>query len=154
MRTADTLSLSASINDPKNRHRSIYLPIVRDNLPEALAIFDAADPALITSDRPRTTVPSQGLFLMNNDAVLRAADAAAEKLLRGDETEAERIRAAYVRFFGRPPTTKEQAGAGAFLKAFRAQLTKDRVPVPQQERETWSAFCQALFASAEFQYRK
>ena len=66
-----------AINDPRNTQRSIYLPIVRDNLPEALALFDASDPSLITADRPTTTVPSQGLFLLNNPFVMRAADAAA-----------------------------------------------------------------------------
>jgi hypothetical protein len=145
-------SITAAINDPRNTHRSIYLPIIRDNLPEALSLFDAADPALIASDRPTTTVPSQGLFLLNNAFVMRAADAAADKLLKSNSTEADRIHGAFVRFYGRPPTTKEQAGAEAFLKKYRAQLTKDRVSA--QERELWSAFCQALFASAEFQYRK
>ncbi len=135
-----------AINDPQNTHRSIYLPIVRDNLPEALALFDAADPALITSDRPQTTVPSQGLFLLNNAFVLRAADAAADRLLKSHGTDVERIRGAYLRFYGRLPTTKEQERAEAFLKTYRAQ--------PAKENETWSAFCQALFASAEFQYRK
>ena len=48
----------------------------------------------------------------------------------------------------------EEAGAGAFLKAYRGQLATDGVPAPRREREAWSAFCQALFASAEFQYRK
>jgi hypothetical protein len=138
--------IAAAINDPRNTHRSIYLPIIRDNLPEALSLFDAADPALIASDRPRTTVPSQGLFLLNNAFVLRAADAAADRLLEAHDTEAERIRGAFVRFYSRPPTDREQARAEAFLKAYRAQ--------PTNEREAWSAFCQALFAGAEFQYRK
>jgi cytochrome c553 len=146
--------IAAAINDPRNTHRSIYLPIIRDNLPEAMSLFDAADPALITSDRPRTTVPSQGLFLLNNAFVLRAADAAADRLLESHDTEAKRIRGAFVRFYSRPPTAREQASAEAFLKAYRAQLTKDRIPGPRHQRESWSAFCQALFASAEFQYRK
>jgi hypothetical protein len=147
-------SIAAAVNDPNNTHRSIYLPIIRDNLPEALALFDVADPALITSDRPTTTVPSQGLFLLNNAFVMRAADAAATKLIKSNDAESARIREAFVRFYSRAPTAKEHAGAEAFLKAYRAQLTKDRVPALQQERESWSAFCQALFASAEFQYRK
>jgi hypothetical protein len=147
-------SVTAAINDPRNTHRSIYLPIVRDNLPEALSLFDAADPNLINSDRPRTTVPSQGLFLLNNAFVLRAADRAADRLLDSSDAEPERIRGAFVRFYGRTPTARERSGAEAFLKAYRAQLTKDGVSARRQERESWSAFCQALFASAEFQYRK
>jgi hypothetical protein len=146
--------IAAAINDPRNTHRSIYLPIIRDNLPEALSLFDAADPALITTDRPKTTVPSQALFLLNNAFVVRAADAAADGLLKNNDSEAERARGAFVRFYGRPPTAREQAGAAAFLKAYRAQLTNDGVSARRQEREAWSAFCQALFASAEFQYRK
>lgn len=146
--------ISAAINDPRNSQRSIYLPIIRDNLPEALSLFDATDPALITSERTRTTVPAQGLFLLNNAFVLRAADAAADKLLKSYGTDVDRIRGAFVRCYSRPPTPKEQADAAAFLKAYRTQLTKERVAAVRQERESWSAFCQALFASAEFQYRK
>jgi len=146
--------IAVAINDPRNTHRSIYLPIIRDNLPEALALFDAADPTLITADRAQTTVPSQGLFLLNNAFVIRAADAAADKLIKQD-SDAERIREAFVRFYSRPPTAREQAGAEAFLAKYRTQLTtKDRASAVTQERELWSAFCQALFASAEFQYRK
>ena len=37
-------------------------------------------------------------------------------------------------------------------KGYRAAVAKDRVPAPRAERETWSAFCQALFATAEFRY--
>jgi hypothetical protein len=146
--------ISAAINDPKNTHRSIYLPIVRDRLPEVLSLFDGADPVLITADRPTTTVPSQGLYLLNNAFVLRAADMAADRLLMSNGAQADRIGAAFARFYGRPPTAKEQAGADTFLIAYRAQLKNERVSAARHEREAWSAFCQALFASAEFQYRR
>lgn len=147
-------SITGAINDPRNVYRSIYLPIIRDNLPEALALFDGADPALITSDRPTTTVPSQGLFLLNNAFVLRAADAAAERLFEIKGEERERIGAAFVRIYSRPPTPREQTSAEAFLKSYRERLEKERGSRLRQERELWSAFCQALFASAEFQYRR
>lgn len=145
--------INAAINDPRDTHRSIYLPIIRDNLPESMALFDAADPTLITSDRQQTTVPSQGLYLLNNAFVLRAADAAADALRDGD-SESERIRTAFLRCYSRPPTGSELANAEKFLQAYRQQPTKDRSGPRAKERETWSAFCQALFASAEFQYRK
>src|SRR5262249_28662349 len=137
-----------------NTVRSVYLPIVRDNLPEALALFDAPDPSLIVADRPTTTVPSQGLFLLNNPFVIRSAEAAADKLLKGTTTDTERIRQAYLAFYGRPPSEKELGNAEKFLEAYQAQLAKDKVPMTKRERETWAAFAQALFASAEFQYRK
>ncbi|MFO0970158.1 MAG: PSD1 and planctomycete cytochrome C domain-containing protein [Gemmataceae bacterium] len=146
--------LGAAMSDLRNTRRSIYLPIVRDKLPEVLALFDVADPTLIAADRPTTTVPAQGLFLLNNAFALRAADQAAEKLLKSGDGEAGRIREAFARFYGRPATAREQAGAEAFLARYRAQLAKDGMAAARRERESWSAFCQALFASAEFQYRK
>jgi hypothetical protein len=146
--------VAQAINDPRNTQRSVYMPIIRDNLPEALALFDAPDPSLIAADRPTTTVPSQGLFLLNNPFVIRSSEAAADKLLKGTTTDTERIRDAYLSFYCRAPGEKELTTAEAFLKTYKAQLTKDRVPAGKQERDTWAAFCQALFASAEFQYRK
>jgi hypothetical protein len=130
------------------------MPIIRDNLPEALALFDAPDPSLIAADRPTTTVPSQGLFLLNNPFVIRSAEAAADKILRATTTDTERIRAAYLGFYGRPPSDKELTNAEKFLKQYGDALAKDRVSAPRQQRETWAAFCQALFAGAEFQYQK
>ncbi|MBY0458250.1 MAG: DUF1553 domain-containing protein, partial [Gemmataceae bacterium] len=146
--------VAQAINDPRNVQRSVYLPIVRDNLPEALALFDAPDPSLIAADRPTTTVPAQGLFLLNNPFVIRAAEAAADNLLKKTTADTERIQQAYLSFYGRLPNEKEQKNAEKFLKDYAAQLTKDRVPAARQQKETWAAFCQALFASAEFQYRK
>ncbi|MFO0822700.1 MAG: DUF1553 domain-containing protein [Gemmataceae bacterium] len=146
--------IASAINDPRDKHRSVYLPIIRDNLPEALALFDAPDPSLITADRPTTTVPSQGLFILNNPFVIRSSEVAADKILKGTTTDTERIRAAYLAFYGRAPGEKELTTAEKFLTGFKAQLEKDKVPARNLERETWAAFCQALFASAEFQYRK
>ncbi len=146
--------IMGAINDSRNTQRSVYLPIIRDNLPEALALFDAPDPSLIAADRPTTTVPSQGLFLMNNPFVIRAADMAASKLAKETTTDTERIRAAYLSFYSRPPNEQELATAQKFLATYQAQLAKDRVTATQQQREKWGAFCQALFASAEFQYRR
>jgi hypothetical protein len=146
-------SVTAALNDSRNTHRSVYLPIVRDNLPEALALFDGADPALITADRPQTTVPTQGLYLLNSAFLMRAADATADRLLELSDP-ADRIREAFLRCYSRPPTAQEQAAALVFLEGYRREATRNRAFGAAREREAWSAFCQALFASAEFQYRK
>jgi cytochrome c553 len=143
-----------AINDPRNRQRSIYLPVVRDNLPEAMSLFDAADPSLVVAERPITTVPAQSLYLLNSPFMLRAADAAAEKILKQTTTDTERIRAAYLLFFGRPPVEKELKAAEEFLATYTERLRKDKEPRRLIERETWAAFAQAMLASAEFQYRK
>jgi hypothetical protein len=147
-------AINSAVNDPRNNHRSVYLPVIRDNLPEAMSLFDAADPSLVIAERPTTTVPAQGLFLLNSSFVLRAADFAAEKLMKDTTTDTERIRAAYLNFFGRPPVEKELKDAEGFLAAFRAAAKKERTSARLLERETWAAFTQAMMGSAEFQYRK
>ena len=147
-------NLSLAANDPRNNHRSIYLPILRDLLPEALALFDAPDPSLIAHERPATTVPSQALFLLNNPFVLRCADTLAGQLLRSGGSDSERVRTAYLRCFSRPPTAAEIQRAEQFLADYKAQLTRERVPSYRKERQAWTALAQALLASAEFQYRR
>src|SRR5581483_8752669 len=117
-----------AINDPRNSVRSVYLPVVRDNLPEALSLFDAADPSLVVAERPVTTVPAQSLYLLNNPFVMRASDAAADKLLKATTTDTERVRAAYLTFYGRPPAEKELAAAADFLTTYKAAVARDRVP--------------------------
>jgi hypothetical protein len=149
-------SIIQAINDPRNVARSVYLPVVRDNLPESLSLFDAADPSLVVSERPVTTTPAQSLYSLNSPFVLRAADAAADRLLKDTTADTERIRQAYLLFFSRPPSGKELTTATDFLAAYReaARKGKGRPATTQADRDTWAAFCQALFASAEFQYRK
>ncbi len=146
--------ITQALNDPRNTARSVYLPAIRDNMPEVLSLFDAADPSLVVSERPVTTTPAQGLFLLNSPFVMRAADAAADDLMKSTTTDSERVRAAYLSFFGRPPTDQELKAASGFLKAYRATAARDRIPTYRAEKEVWSTFCQALFCSAEFQYRK
>jgi hypothetical protein len=93
------------------------------------------------------------LFLLNNPTVMRAADAAAEQLLKATTSDSGRVRQAYLRFYARQPKEKELTAAEQFLDGYKQQLVADKVPPSRHDREAWAAFCQALFASAEFLYR-
>ena len=66
---------SADLKVEENKRRSVYLPIVRNDLPEALRLFDMADPELVTGRRPVTNVPAQALYLMNSPFVRGCAEA-------------------------------------------------------------------------------
>jgi hypothetical protein len=137
-------------NEP---HRSVYLPIVRDQLPEALTLFDFPDPTLMTGERPTTTIPAQSLYLMNNPFVIRQAETVAEKLLVAGDNDAERLSRAYRLFFSRPPSAKEQQTAVEFLDRYTRALVEERKTMPMARRAAWSALCQSLFASSEFSHR-
>ena len=133
--------------DPAEPHRAVYLPIVRDQLPEALTLFDFADPSLVTSARATTSGPSQALYMMNSPFVANQAGLAAERLRALDVDDDQKVDRAYLMFFGRSPSTVERGQARTFLNEFAGKTTKG-----DSSKESWSAFCQALFAAAEFRY--
>jgi cytochrome c553 len=137
--------------DSRDFHRAVYLPVLRDNVLESLALFDFADPNQVVGERVATNVPAQGLFLLNSPFVQARAEAAADRLLKS--READRVQRAYLTFFGRPPTTRDRAATEQFLKDYPRILAQDGIAVGQRPRATWAALCQALMASADFLYR-
>ena len=81
-RTGEGLALFLRVAglDASDTHRSVYLPVVRDQVLESLALFDFADPSLVTGERATTTGPAQALYFMNGPFVIRQAEALAERL--------------------------------------------------------------------------
>jgi hypothetical protein len=132
-----------------SNHRAVYLPMYRGNVPEALAVFDMADPSLIVGKREVTTVATQALFLMNSPFVLKQSSEMARRLLDQKElNEAGWIELAYRLALGRKPSSSEQSRIEKFLTDYRrAAGDKDHVRLA-----AWSSVCQTLFASAEFRY--
>jgi hypothetical protein len=125
-------------------HRTVYLPIVRDQVPEALTLFDFPDPSLIIGERATTTIPAQSLYLMNNPFVIRQADALAVRLMAVGGNDVAKVTQAYQLCYARTPSPTELSNARQFLLDY----SWTRPP-----RATWAALCQALFASAEFSHR-
>ena len=138
-------------------YRSIYIPIIRDQIPEMLSVFDYPDASLVNGDRDTTNVPSQSLYLMNNQAAQGAADAFAVRIAKYQGTSAERLSYAYQLAFGREPTAQEKAAIGNFWMRFPQQIAKSSGSSSKDAKEkaefaALSAFCQSLIASAEFRY--
>ena len=133
------------------RKRSVYLPIVRNMLPDVLALFDAADPNSVTAVRNETTVPSQGLFLLNHPFVLGQSQAFAKRLLNDTSlTEEQRIELAHRLAYGRTATTVEKNETSAFLLAFSQSKAFGMEPDAECRQAAWQAFCQSLLCSNEF----
>ena len=131
--------------------RSVYLPVIRNSTPEALALFDFAESSMVIGERPTTTVPAQGLYLLNNPWVIRQSEASADKLLAKEMSDSDRLKDGYLRFFGRPPSERESKSALGFLERYEKSLPEARGATTKR-RAAWSALCQAWFASAEFLY--
>jgi len=135
-------------------HRSVYLPIVRKQVPDSLAIFDFADPNKGVGKRETTTVPSQALFLMNSDFVRTHAEATARRLMENEDIKPEQKgTAAFSLIYGRPPSEDEKAKASHFFKkALELASLETGIDRDAAYHEALSDFCHALFASADFLY--
>ncbi|MEC5127760.1 PSD1 and planctomycete cytochrome C domain-containing protein [Verrucomicrobiales bacterium BCK34] len=119
-------------------HRSVYLPIVRDRLPDVLELFDFAESSLVTGHRETTNVPMQALYFMNSDFVEKRSASFAKRVMSdaGEEPE-KHIERAFKLCFNRPPSEEESALANEF---FRSTTGEDSL----------KRYCQALLSTATF----
>ena len=105
--------------------RSVYLPVMRDKIPEALEVFDFAESAFVTGQRDTTNVPTQALFLMNSAEIARMSDAFAQRVVESSPKETEQIAAAFMIALGRTPSPSESRACRQFIDDFRKATAKD-----------------------------
>jgi len=126
-------------------YRSVYLPVVRNNVQDMMTTFDFAEPSMIVGQRPVTTVPGQALFLLNSRFMLERTGSLARRLLADSSlTGGERVSWLYRRILNRSPRAEESQRAAAFVEACLER--------GQDEADAWAGLAQALFGSAEFRY--
>ena len=102
--------------------RSVYLPQIRTMRPPFLEVFDGAEPSFVVGDRPETNVPSQALFLLNNEWVIARSDAMANDLLQLRMSDEARISSVFERTLGRRPTSSERSATQDFFEDFGAMF--------------------------------
>ena len=152
--------------------RTIYLPVMRTNTAthdRLRSFFDFVNPAQIAGQRSQTVVPTQALFVMNNDLFRRRAKALADSFLiqpTGGLAKAEssapdggttsqstdnRLDRLWLRVFNRPITHSERTAASEFLAELDATITEQQ----PAEKETlkWLELCHGLLASNKFIFR-
>jgi hypothetical protein len=148
---------ATAVGENKNRRRtdfpcrSVYMPVIRNDLPELFEVFDFANPHASTGVRPQTMVATQGLFMLNDRSVIAAAEATARRLLacKSSDGEADLVVTLYEWLFNAPPSPDERAEIVAFVGRTRDRIAADGGEDP--ELQTWSRVCQALFSSSRFQ---
>ena len=95
-------------------------------------------------------MPSQALYLMNNEFVGEQAEAMADWLLDDFEDHNTRVQAAFMAAYSRPASDEEIRGSLNCFKLFRDASSGDSENREDVEQLAFEAFCQALLASAEF----
>jgi hypothetical protein len=102
----------------ESQRRSLYQPLFRNSLPELFEAFDFADSSMSIGQRPRTTVATQALALLNNPWVAARAKAAAEKYLNlpSASDTSLLLNDLFWDCFGRLPTESEREACQTFLR--------------------------------------
>lgn len=128
----------------ESTRRSIYHPVFRNSLPELFEVFDFADPSVSIGQRPRSTVATQPLILVNHPWVIARAQATAQRLNRkwAGFNKTALIRELYLECFFRLPTDDELGTCFSFLTDGGASLESDRLQI----------LVHSLFASLDFRY--
>lgn len=144
---------SKDLTDYGSRRRSLYLPVVRNNLYDMFQLLDFPDAAVPNGDRTTTTIAPQALLMMNSDLVAKCStDFAASLAENPEQSEAARIQAAYVRAYGRDPTTTEVEGCHDYLRAVEQAISSEGANEEDRRRRSWESLCHVMLSSNEFMY--
>ncbi|MBX3420050.1 MAG: PSD1 domain-containing protein [Pirellulaceae bacterium] len=157
-----------------NRHRSVYLPIIRDQIPRALEVLDFAESTMVIGQRDTSHTPAQGLYFLNNSFVIEQAQGLARRLMNESSDMQAQLKQAFLLVYGRPATGRELRVAGEFYRSFRPaessivnvgksrgnglRSNRRRPEEPQSYQadniqfEKLTAVCQSLMATAEFRF--
>lgn len=145
---------SIDLTEYTSVRRSLYLPVIRNNVYELFQLLDFPDPAVPTGDRATSTVAPQSLMMMNSDFVMQAADKLAERLTTTASSDAERLDLLGPLVFGRPLSAVEYAEYQQYLSQLVELLSRSQPAETTNGRLAWSALCHTLLASNEFIYVK
>ncbi|MEM7600674.1 MAG: PSD1 and planctomycete cytochrome C domain-containing protein [Verrucomicrobiota bacterium] len=107
-----------TFNTAHFRGRSLYLPVLRDALPDELGLFDFPDPQGTIGQRSPTNVAPQSLHLMNSELVQVQAEAMAELLQNRFPSIRDQVSNAFLLSYNRAATSLEIEHSLQFLREF------------------------------------
>ena len=135
--------------------RTVYLPVMRNgftNDDRVRTYFDFVNPAQIAGQRNQTVVPTQLLFLMNNDLFRKRAKSLVDPLLAGSAAHDERLNQLWIRVLGRPITSVERQEASSFLEEAKSLITHEPNKATA-DSIVWQELCHSLMSSNHFVFR-
>ncbi|HEY1065162.1 MAG TPA: DUF1553 domain-containing protein, partial [Pirellulales bacterium] len=131
--------------------RSLYLPVVRNNLYDVFSLFDYSNADVPVGSRENSTVAPQALYMLNSPLLLKTAAAMTERLFHEAPTDDARIERLYTLAFGRSPASDERERFLQYLDKLET-LMREKQSETDSRRAAWQAAVQSVFASNEFIY--
>jgi cytochrome c553 len=136
-----------------SRRRSLYLPVIRNNVYDVFQLFDFPDPAVPSGDRPTTTIAPQALFLMNSEWAMQLCEHLADDLLRDKGLDdAERVQRLYRTAYSRTASEKETERGLALVRNVDRALAMREDDDGRRRLLAWACLCQTVAAANEFVY--
>lgn len=108
--------------------RSVYLPVVRNNLYDFFQLFDYNDASVSNGDRQTTTVAPQALYMLNSPLVDEASCQIVEQLLAENNSLKPRVQQLYVKLLGRKATRQEMSRARQYFDLFLKTAVTTNTP--------------------------
>jgi mono/diheme cytochrome c family protein len=135
-----------------SHRRSLYLPVIRNNLYDGFSLFDYADSDVPQGNRNTSTVAPQALFLMNSDLLLETSAALSDRLFTEQpEDEQARVARLYELTLGRLPESHETDRFLTFVKRFEKAIGESSGEEDIYQT-AWTAACQTILGTNEFLY--
>ncbi len=103
-----------------SRRRSLYLPVIRNNLYTLFEQFDFPDPTMPVGKRSQTVVAPQALLLLNDPLMIDAARSLATHVLSAYSQTEQRLDYVNRLCLGRPTTPQDLQLGVAFLQDLAA----------------------------------
>ncbi len=120
----------------EDRHRSVYLPIVRSHVYDLFTLLDFPNPTTPTGNRDSTTVATQALLMLNNPFLLEKAAQLAQSVRTHDDP----LDDLHLRLFAEPVDDEQRKWSEDFLhKAGGGEAA-------------WAMLCHTLLISNRFLY--
>ncbi len=136
-----------------SRRRSLYLPVVRNNVFDVFQLLDFPDPAVSSGNRATTVVAPQALLMLNSELAMQAAAGLADRVLADAQDDDQRLSRLYVMAYGREPSAEERQADRAFLvEVAQAQATDN--DAEKRLKQAWATLCHVVLAANEFIYVK
>lgn len=134
--------------------RTVYLPVIRNDLRPEFQIFDFADPQTVSGRRNLTIVAPQSLFLLNGKLLQHSARKLSEILMPRTALRKDRelVTAAYERILGRSPSPEEIQFSIEYIAAAGSEEGSAGAMDQKSKSAGLATLCQALLCCSQFLY--
>ena len=130
-----------SANHPAlEKKRFSFQKLNRNKLSELFEVFDYPNPGLVSGKRNTSSVPTQALFMMNNEFVMKQARLVSEIIEKQKVHDPNsKIRLAFLKCLGRLPNEEEMKASILFLEK-------------KSQKVNLEGLVHSLFACLDFRY--